>query len=372
MRGIIAGIDPGITVGIALLDLYGRLIFAESVKNVGIRYIIHKIISAGRPVIIATDISPAPELVEKISAKFNADIYTPDRIITQQEKIKISKQYLHPNNSHIRDSLAAASLAYESIKKTIEKIDRKSELAGLDTDTREILRIMVLRHEFPNIDAAIREILEQKKIEETIKKIPEQVSVKRRKFYTLQRDYQILWDYKVFLENKVERLNKKIDSLVEKIKFLKNNRINVLPKDRIIRKMEIELKKIRHLFKQQSEKIKQLEAKNRDLLLELEMERMGFRRVLAVENAGDGDIVYVRDNSEFEKLPNKPLAIISPLPSKKFPVVHPDSVKSVTKRGFLFVYLPDIYKALDLAEKLYLEKLIENYQMRNKRGSWGF
>jgi len=58
-RGIIVGFDPGLTVGIAILDLNGVLISLESYKEIKKSEIVSHIIAYGRTVLLATDVYPS-------------------------------------------------------------------------------------------------------------------------------------------------------------------------------------------------------------------------------------------------------------------------------------------------------------------------
>ena len=191
-EAVIVGIDPGITVGLAIIDLNMNLILTKSIKNARKEDIINHIVSSGRPVVIATDVMPAPEFVTKIAANFNARLYVPEKPVSLDEKIRITREFDSISDSHMRDSLAAAILAYGSIKKTLSKIERVAEEHSLNEKQKDILSILVLRNECPNIESGLKEILEEKRIEEEIKS-GKTVPIRRRKFYTLQKDYEILW-----------------------------------------------------------------------------------------------------------------------------------------------------------------------------------
>ena len=58
VRGLIVGIDPGITTGIAILDLYGNVVKVCSKRNMGKNEIIRTITNFGHPLIITSDVNP--------------------------------------------------------------------------------------------------------------------------------------------------------------------------------------------------------------------------------------------------------------------------------------------------------------------------
>ena len=71
-KHIIVGIDPGTTVGLAIIDLSGKPIEVFSAKNYSISDAIAWIESHGTPLIVASDVTPTPAMVKKISSMFAA------------------------------------------------------------------------------------------------------------------------------------------------------------------------------------------------------------------------------------------------------------------------------------------------------------
>ncbi|HIH23336.1 TPA: DUF460 domain-containing protein [Candidatus Micrarchaeota archaeon] len=117
---MIVGIDPGIKVGYAVIDLNGKLTGAGCVKQRDAGKIAGLISEIGTPHVIATDVNPAPELVRKISRIFHARIYTPIRNMSRESKMIIGKDILNP---HIRDAYAAAIKAYRKYKNRFKRIE---------------------------------------------------------------------------------------------------------------------------------------------------------------------------------------------------------------------------------------------------------
>ncbi len=64
------GFDPGLTVGLAILDLNGNLLFLGSFKEITKSEIINIIMKFGRAILIATDVENSPKAVKKISYYF--------------------------------------------------------------------------------------------------------------------------------------------------------------------------------------------------------------------------------------------------------------------------------------------------------------
>ncbi|ADG90473.1 DUF460 domain-containing protein [Thermosphaera aggregans] len=138
-KPLIMGIDPGMTVGVALIDLEGRPVFTKSWRTIDRYEIISAISSYGKVVVIATDVSNPPELVKKIGSLLGAIVYAPERDITVDEKNKIISELRETydftiEDSHVRDALVAALKAYRHYLNTILEVKSKlRNIEGVDT-----------------------------------------------------------------------------------------------------------------------------------------------------------------------------------------------------------------------------------------------
>ncbi|MGB9827025.1 MAG: DUF460 domain-containing protein [Thermosphaera sp.] len=134
-RPLIMGIDPGMTVGVALVDLDGRPVFAKSWRTIDRYEIISTISSYGKVVVVATDVSNPPELVKKIGTLLGAIVYAPERDITVDEKNKLVSELKETydfqiEDSHARDALVAALKAYRHYLNIILEV--KSKLRNIE------------------------------------------------------------------------------------------------------------------------------------------------------------------------------------------------------------------------------------------------
>lgn len=88
---LIAGIDPGTTLGYALLDLNGNVVKINSSKQLDMSTLILEIIKEGKVIVIGTDKAKAPKFVEKTAAKIGARLIIPREDLTVEEKEKSQK-----------------------------------------------------------------------------------------------------------------------------------------------------------------------------------------------------------------------------------------------------------------------------------------
>ncbi|MDI6645181.1 MAG: DUF460 domain-containing protein [Methanobacteriaceae archaeon] len=148
----IVGFDPGLTVGIAILNLNGELVSLKSCKEVSKSVIINHIINHGKTLIIASDVYPPPKMVKKLATSLNAKIYSPKKVISVENKIEIVENYLNqrsivqrPENAHERDSLAAAIKTYKNYQNKLKQIDKRVEGLEISLDELDEIRAQVIK-----------------------------------------------------------------------------------------------------------------------------------------------------------------------------------------------------------------------------------
>ncbi len=121
-RLLIAGVDPGTTIGFALLDINGEIILVDSSKNLDLSELINIVIRYGRVVIVGSDVNPAGHFVEAFSRKFGARLIVPEISLTIKKKKQLTNNY-YVKDIHERDALATAIFAYKKIRKLFDRID---------------------------------------------------------------------------------------------------------------------------------------------------------------------------------------------------------------------------------------------------------
>jgi uncharacterized protein len=133
-KHLIVGIDPGISTAYAALDLEGRRVKSEVLKEADADRIVREIAKIGIPSMIATDVSPAPFLASKISARFNVKLFVPKK--SMREKAKKNMAGDMPS-AHERDAYAAAIRCWREYANRMRQID------SMEGD-RDMLKHLVL------------------------------------------------------------------------------------------------------------------------------------------------------------------------------------------------------------------------------------
>ena len=133
-RYLIVGVDPGTTTAVAALDFSGGVVGVTSSKGLGLSGVIEYVTSLGRPSVVACDVASPPDFVSKVAASFGAVLFHPQEPLTVGEKIELTRGF-EVGDSHQRDALAAAIVAYSRFRNKFEKIDS----LGLDDDVKHLV-----------------------------------------------------------------------------------------------------------------------------------------------------------------------------------------------------------------------------------------
>ncbi|MFC7044242.1 DUF460 domain-containing protein [Halobacteriaceae archaeon GCM10025711] len=243
---VIVGIDPGTTTAVALTDLDGHLLDVLSTRTADTAAVIEWIISRGRPVIVAADVTPMPETVEKIRRSFDAAGWTPDTDLPVDEKQHRTREEGY-DNDHERDAMAAAFYAFDAHEDQLQRIARK---VPPQFDRGEVTA-RVLGGE--TVEAVVADLTEEDEPEEeqsehTPRELtPEEKRIRR-------------------LEDQVDRLQSHVDDLTDRLE----------EKDERIEEYERELSEARREERREARErreVDRLERENDRLERELDAER---------------------------------------------------------------------------------------------------
>lgn len=258
---LIVGIDPGVTVGLAIVGLvqpFGKrdLFFKTmSRRNFSKSEIISEIAKYGEPVAVCTDKKNMSSLARQIASAFSAKKFSLKKDLTKEEKAKMTVIYV-TENVHESDALASALYYFEHIRSKLVKIEKK---VPSDISKDKVIGF-VIKNGF-SIDKAIKFLrspkTEQKKIiyhtiikakDKELKKENEKL---KKSLILLRVTLERLKEENGRLLNENKKLEKHMDGYVKKYV---NNRIrSCLDQIRCLKKENQILKK----------KIKKLSEKNK-------------------------------------------------------------------------------------------------------------
>ncbi len=223
--------DPGTTVGLAVLDFNGKILLLKSKKGMGIDKVILEIERIGKPIVIATDKSDPPEMVRKLAANFGAILFSPEEDLSVEFKKEIAREY-RIKDDHQRDALASAMYAYKKLKPKIEKVR-----AELKERENEIIA-RVIKGEAIARALEMEEKEKRKSVEEELKALKKEVEKSKRLIRELKK--RLKQKPRVILIKELEQSKAKTLALEKEIKALEREK----------KKLEEELDKLGRLLKE--------------------------------------------------------------------------------------------------------------------------
>ena len=121
---VLVGIDPGTTTAVAIVGLGGEVLDTLSTRTADTAAVVEWIVERGRPLLVAADVTPMPETVEKIRRSFDAAAWAPERDLPVDSKQHRTREVGYEND-HERDAIAAALFAFDDREDQFERIARK-------------------------------------------------------------------------------------------------------------------------------------------------------------------------------------------------------------------------------------------------------
>ncbi len=139
---LIAGIDPGTTVGYALIDLKGNIVSICSEKHLDFDSLVSKVVKFGLVLVVGTDKAKVPSFVEKFSAALGARIISPDEDLKSSDKADLTRG-LGSGDDHQMDALAAALFSLKRLKPLLKKLDDFITNYGKQAISNRLIQLVV-------------------------------------------------------------------------------------------------------------------------------------------------------------------------------------------------------------------------------------
>ncbi len=422
LKRLIVGIDPGLTVGLSILDLNGRILKVSSYREASRGQIIREITRYGKPTLICVDVYPYPSFVEKIAATFNARLYTPRSVMTVSEKNEISRKLAMQHgvltkNAHQRDSLASAYKGYTKFRSEFENIDRKyyneydkslrDEIKDLLVKGKSIMEATneieetLKEPEISSVEVISQEVVSQHSQEkESLEKrsliLQEQLDWERRKNSELSVELKELEEKIEYLQ---ERLNEGKSEYMEQIQkektyILRENQISFLQEK--VKQLETELER-------SSGRVEELKTvtwlRNREGWIPLKVIKKftteEIEKTAETYNLGPGDIVLILDTTggggqTAEKLLSYRIKAIigdenqfsyyakKKLVEEQIPIADPNAVELKRIDEIAVIREEDLIRILEIAieeieeivieeKKSFLDSLLDDYRKERRR-----
>lgn len=276
---VIVGIDPGTTLGIAIVDLSGKLLNLRSSRQMSLSDATSFIASIGRPVVIASDVYPMPFSVEKIRRSFHAVPYTPSHDLSVEAKYALTKEDNYAND-HERDALSAARAAYQFWSYRFSGIARRIP-EGTDLD--EVYAGIIQGHSVEQIlhgKKRKKQVAKEKESEIIEKSIHEEFEESKKYIERIRVLEGVVKDLRILLQKEqeeAERKEKEISELKGRLKAMLDERYLTLQRDIEIHRRDASIKSLKKRLRAEERNNKKLYKRIKRLQDPSEVETIGIR-----------------------------------------------------------------------------------------------
>ena len=377
MALLIIGVDPGTTLGYAILNDKGEFLTSGSGKEFSIGELISSIISYGKPFIVACDKNPAPGFVVSLAVKLGAKLSYPPEDLLVEDKRALVKGFDAKLNSHEMDALASAVYALQKHERFLEKIEHFIEKKCKQALEEDVKLIMARNEELP-LEAALR-MAEEKYLPKE-KAVPEKRIVQAPAKNASERKLEELRLQILVLEERNKKLRKLLKEKEKLVARLKK-RLGSTPGEELVGYKE---KRIKHYTKQLKDNDRLIQhyekelrrrdefivaLKNRLLvkkLKDLGRDEFNAKRFLEIS---EEDILLVDNPNIFsqrviDEIRGKVRIILTDNPPKKieqgFVFIKPEGILIIEAKNFAIADKKALEQALQ--KKDILKSILEEYK----------
>jgi hypothetical protein len=312
---VFVGIDPGTTTAVGIVDLDGEVLDVWHSRTADTAAVIEWIIERGQPVLIAADVTPMPETVEKIRRSFDAAGWTPDADLPVDEKLHRTREN-GTANDHERDALAAALFAHDDHAATIERVVEK---VPRELDRDEVVSRVIAGEQ--SVESVIDELTQDDAPQEAESgPEPRELSAEERRIRDLEEQVDRLKSYVADLEDRIETKDERLQEYQEDLRDARSEERREARKRREVSKLRWENDRLEAELDDQRRRADELEEKLERLKELWKLDHSNFAdvdregnltpvkpiekfTVEAIEAADDsfglaaGDVIYLRDAS---------------------------------------------------------------------------
>lgn len=317
-RQLLVGVDPGTTLGYAVLDFDGNVIETDASRLLGMNGLISHISEIGLPLIIATDRKQIPGFVNRVATRLGARAVSPGRNLLVNEKRALVKGF-RVRSDHERDALAAALLSHRTIRPMLAKISSFLSVQRREDALQEVRRIMLL-NEGVSIQNALSAVdaAKEKAEPKRAKPVHEQRLTAEARIRQLTRENRLIREQSERLAEELSRLGRqklKVPSERPAVKLLRKDQ-KIAQLQGMLRQAKAEGLEMKRRYGALVDALSRI----RDFQVVKCLENLGVREV---ERAGirEGDVIYVRNpgivsEKALAELRGKAAAIVTNRPGR--------------------------------------------------------
>jgi predicted RNase H-like nuclease (RuvC/YqgF family) len=252
---VIVGIDPGTTTAVAIVGVEGTVFDVVSTRTADTAEVIEWIIERGRPLIVAADVTPMPETVEKIRRSFDAAGWVPDRDLPVDVKQHRTREESY-DNDHERDAMAAALGAFDAHREQFERIATK---VPPRQDLGPVLARVIGEEE--SVETVLADLSEDDSSEEEEHEhVERELTDDERRIRQLEGQVERLQNHVETLEETIQQKDEQIDDFEEKLSEARSEQRRKARQNREVTRLERENNRLKREIEEKDEEIEDLEG----------------------------------------------------------------------------------------------------------------
>ncbi len=271
---VIVGIDPGTTTAVAVVGLEGELLDVMSTRTADTAAVIEWIIERGRPILVAADVEPMPNTVEKIRRSFDAAGWVPPRDLPVDVKKHRTREEGY-DNDHERDAIAAAFGAFDDHRDQFERIAAK-------VPPRQDLGLVIERvvADEESVEAVLTDLTEDdSEGEEEHEHTERELTAEERRIRRLETQVERLQSHIESLEETVEEKDERLAEYERRLSSEKKQERREARERREITRLERENSRLGRELDAKDERIEELEEKLERLKMLWKLDHSNFADV---------------------------------------------------------------------------------------------
>ncbi len=329
---VLVGVDPGTTTAVAIVGIDGEVLDVLSTRTADTAAVIEWIVERGRPFLVAADVTPMPNTVEKLRRSFDAAGWTPETDLPVDEKQHRTREVGY-DNDHERDAIAAALFAHDANAERFERIAHKTPAR---IDRGEVTARVVGNDEpIERVLDSYREDDEPDEVEEDGSEEHER-SPERRRIAELETRLERLQSHLSEVRETVEQRDERIDELETELSAARSEERKEVRERRAVTRLEREndrlererdeqrearealeekLERLKALWKLDHSNFSDVDGEERDLVAVKPIEKFTLGAIEDAEESyglARGDVIYLRDASGAGRRTAERLADVSP------------------------------------------------------------
>ena len=254
---VLVGVDPGTTTAVAIVSLDGSVLDVYSTRTDDAAAVTEWIVERGRPVVVAADVTPMPNTVEKLRRSFDAAGWVPDSDLPVDEKQHRTRDLAYQND-HERDALAAALSAYDDHE---DQIDRIATKVPPEREVGPVVADVVAGDHSVESALAAREDDDSDEQDSESSHEPRELTAEEKKIKRLEARVERLESHTADLKDTIATKNEQLQEYERKLTEARSEQRTEARKRREVTRLERENDRLERKLQDERERVEELEGK---------------------------------------------------------------------------------------------------------------